>query len=103
MTDDMGVEAGAPAEWAIERARKLTGTNLWTNGQGRHHTPLETFARYIEQHEKPPVDPVDVALAEVLRSFCPNDVRSYRDRAVAVFRNGLERNGLYLSETPNDL
>lgn len=40
-----------PADWAYERADALT----YDRGNGFYRT---AFARYIEEHEEPPVDPL---------------------------------------------
>lgn len=121
MTDKM--PGDMPADWAVGRARELTGTMLWTNGQGRHHTPLETFARYIEAHESPPVD---LALAEARKLFAAQHragrydltfaggVAKYGAAEAEILRGDFDkhgilllmesclRRGLELGQTPND-
>lgn len=50
-----------PADWAIRRAKEETGEQYL----------LDAFARYIEKHEQPPVDP-DVL--DVRRILAANSV-----------------------------
>lgn len=51
-----------PAGWAIRRARDLMGAEIPQNFQ-------TAFARYIEHHEQPPVDPDILAVREILAAF----------------------------------
>jgi hypothetical protein len=51
-----------PADWAIERACALFNearhTGPWDSRLNRGNPVVVTFARYIEAHEEPPVDPL---------------------------------------------
>lgn len=103
MVEDM------PPEWAIERALSLMANGFQPSvGQCQcrpeYWTAQINVARYIAQHEEPPVDPVSKALADAIRHFFPNDLGIYLRKdgtglAVAErFVADLRRRGIEISE-----
>lgn len=77
------------ADWAIERAFKETGLLdpplLNTIKKAPTGFPsLHALARYIEKHEKPPVDPDRVVVEEILKAWyqVPDIAHMYTDRGM---------------------
>lgn len=78
-----------PADWAIERACELANANgaMWTVENAKKvkfdattgPTTMQAFARYIEAHEQPPVDP-DLVTA---REICAKVAKELAQRGVA--------------------
>ena len=68
-----------PADWALERAVELANANgaNWTAENTKQHhfggmvgpVTMQAFARYIEAHEQPPVDPDLVTAREICAAF----------------------------------
>ncbi|EPR09775.1 hypothetical protein M527_06510 [Sphingobium indicum IP26] len=56
-----------PPMWAIERALTLFGQ--WGNLGVDTHPATYAFARYIAQHEQPPVDPDVIAVRDIAACF----------------------------------
>lgn len=60
-------------QWALKLAVKKCGLawveehapDLAKMGVGKWETPIECFARYIAQHEEPPVDPLLIEAREL--------------------------------------
>lgn len=72
MTDKM------PEEWAVKAACERLNAEYSARGLmevwgGKHHHKYHpatlAFARYIEQHEEPPVDPLEEALRAEFPDF----------------------------------
>jgi hypothetical protein len=58
-----------PPDWAIERALSLGPTGTKLEDVKRHwpgHTAHIAFARYISEHEEPPVDPLLIEAREIV-------------------------------------
>lgn len=76
-----------PADWAIERAYELS---LFDHGAITERTDWRLgFARYIEAHEQPPVDP-DLVTA---REICAKVADQLGDPAASGYRSGLNDDG----------
>lgn len=86
MTDDT-----RPPQWAIDKADRLLGeTDPRAFGDGYRH-PLAawvatTFARYIAEHEQPPVDPLLVEAREIVASDAER--RGYSAMSAKAIREG---------------
>lgn len=52
-----------PADWAIQRAKEEGGSEGYTL----------SFARYIEKHEQPPVDPDVLDVRQLAAAWVTND------------------------------
>ena len=52
-----------PADWAIQRAKEEGGSEGYTL----------SFARYIEKHEQPPVDPDALELRRIVVAWARNE------------------------------
>ena len=84
-----------PADWALERACALgnaagSGTERWPISvipaikKLDVHPGMLAFARYIEAHEQPPVDPDLVTAREICARVCndfgqTSSAKAYRD------------------------
>lgn len=85
------VEDVLPPDWAIERARELIGMQFVDDLDRIKDCPNEhpsslAFARYIAQHEDPPIDPLVEALRETYGG-APEFVDAFRK---ALANRGLE-------------
>lgn len=57
-----------PPDWAIERALAMSATGTKLDDVKRHwpgHATALAFARYIAEHEEPPVDPLLVEARQI--------------------------------------
>jgi hypothetical protein len=76
-----------PADWALNRAGELysdaggvSSARDYAINRPNSYPAFLALARYIEQHEEPPVDPALVAAREHLASISTGPVaRNYRD------------------------
>ena len=81
-----------PAEWALERANELILADIPRGGGVHMAKCAETaFARYIEQHEEPPVDPIVEEAREIVKAFYPDMRPDYNGRRVAIVIEALQR------------
>lgn len=91
MTEDTTTKF--PADGAIERALELAGASAHAAAAVRAHPHLYSttlaFARYIEQHESPPVDPV-LLKARELAAGVAHEIEGYSDASdfAAGYRSG---------------
>lgn len=85
-------------QWALERAARLTN-----NMDGSHYSADavraqcirgyslgEAFARYIAEHEEPPVDPLKVVEDELYENWLSGPGVGARDIIQAALRRGIE-------------
>lgn len=69
--------------WGLRRVMEICGAE---DRGGRHAPVTLAFARYIEQHEQPPVDPDVLAVRAVLAAAYAADDAPLRD--VFGYKNG---------------
>lgn len=76
-----------PADWAIRRALELIEIgSMWSRDdlfclvkkQEPSCRPITAFARYIEKHENPPVNPDVLAVREILSEF--SQLREHKEQ-----------------------
>jgi hypothetical protein len=71
-------------KWAFARVSELTGKNKSSM------QVFEDFARYIAEHEQPPVDPLDARAIALVRKHYPEAKEAYRGRRFLIAREALE-------------
>ncbi len=54
-------------EWAFNRAKVLAKDEAFDGGYTRTH---QAFARYIAEHEEPPVDPILLEARKIVAEHC---------------------------------
>lgn len=67
-------------EWAVKRATDLTSEAMRDGSWlpiGGHASAA--FARYIAEHEEPPVDPLLIEAREIGATHCPESADAFRD------------------------
>ena len=61
-----------PAEWACKHAAEIVGAEYYAVEWVKPHTSFDkamvSFARYIEEHEDEPVDPLLVEAREIVKA-----------------------------------
>lgn len=76
------VDEKTPADWAIERAAELTNAcSIGSYYDARAIREMDTgkaLARYIEQHEEAPVDPIADCLREAFGAAAPEFVSAFK-------------------------
>ncbi len=87
-------------EWAIERALDAVNAESRDSSLGSQYRqygyadmvspPVRTLARYIAEHEEPPVDPLQECLRETYGAAAPE--------FVSAFKASLEKRGLKVVE-----
>jgi hypothetical protein len=66
-------------EWAVKRANDLTSEAMKDGSWlpfGGHASAA--FARYIAEHEEPPVDPLLIEAREIGATHCPESADAFR-------------------------
>lgn len=63
-------------DWAFGRVADLTG-NFWPPDVAARHRVSAAFARYISEHEQPPVDPVLDTLADAMLCVFEDGFKSW--------------------------
>ena len=90
--------------WAFARANELAVKYGMEDEKGRvfdgpYTRPLQVaFARYIAEHEEPPVDPLVEALDEAFEATKTlSDTRPHRTKFAELFREALAKRGIELA------
>lgn len=78
-----------PPDWAIDRALRLTSGEHGAAEEGYDAAAVKAnqvgfpttfaFARYIAEHEEPPVDPLQECLRETFGAAAPEFVAAFKE------------------------
>jgi hypothetical protein len=90
------IEPLAASDWAFQKIYRLLGSDdtYFTVENLQRSCLAQAFARYIEQHEKPPIDPDVLAVREILAAYAE---KWGSDEEAEQIRGGLVDDGVGLA------